>query len=424
MVKDSDRRRENKDSLRASVGRRVEDLKASTDSSVLGAARFLGLLYGPIDRRLRIDAALKKALDYRLPPHAGWRHAFGGVTYLLFIVQVVSGVLMTFYYRPSAAEAYQSIQHMVTEIPFGWLVRDLHHWTANLLVVAMLLHMLRIFYDAAYKSPRETNWLVGVLLLGMVLAFGATGVLLPWDQWAYWTVTEILGWVEALPIFGGLAAEFLTGDAVVSGATLSRYFALHAVLLPWIVFGLLTFHFLLVRRHGVAPSPVKKHEGEGMKFYPQHLLRSFILSVLVLAIVFSLASLFPRPFAPLADPAVPPETIVPTWGLVSVSLTAIKYLGAWGLPLAGLVGLTMILLPLTDRNPDLRPGKRVGSLLIAFGLLAMFMVFWAAGSGEQALVDIARPPEVVDSSEVDLNPIRLPNVGPTPPAAGTPQGGE
>jgi quinol-cytochrome oxidoreductase complex cytochrome b subunit len=407
-----------RESLRLSVEQRVDDLKESTDSSVLGVVRFLGFIYGPIDRHLTVDAAFKKAMRHRLPPHAGWRHALGGITYLLFIIQIVTGVLMSFYYRPSAAEAYHSVQHLVTQVPFGWLVRDLHHWSANLLLVAITLHMARIFYDAAYKSPRETNWFVGILLFGLVLAFGATGVLLPWDQWAYWTVSEILTWVEAIPLFGGLITELLTGDAVVSGATLSRYFALHVVLLPWFAFGLMSFHFLLVRRHGVAPSAHASGSGdkEGMKLLPDHLLRSFIVSMLVFGVVFSLASLFPRPFAPMADVSNAPVTVLPTWWLVNVSFAAIRFLGGWGLPLAGLVGLGLFLLPVLDRNPDIRPSRRIGALLAGAGLLLVLLTFWAIGSGGQVLADISRPVDAAEADAVEGNPIHLPDIGPTPPA--------
>ena len=185
--------------VKAWVGRFWGDLKASTDAGLLGLLRFMGLLYGRIDHRLPIDQAFRKALGYRLPRYAGWRHAFGGITYLLFIVLVGTGVLLSFYYRPSAQEAYQSVQHVVSGIRLGWLMRDLHVWAANLVVVAALVHMARVFFSAAYKPPRETNWLVGLFLLFLILAFGATGYLLPWDQGAYWTVTEGLDVTERAP---------------------------------------------------------------------------------------------------------------------------------------------------------------------------------------------------------------------------------
>ncbi|HXV86654.1 MAG TPA: cytochrome b N-terminal domain-containing protein, partial [Gemmatimonadales bacterium] len=178
------------------------DLRQSTDANLLGVPRFLGLLYGPIEHRLRIDEALAAMLRRRLAPHVSWRHAFGGLVYLLFMVLVVTGVLLAVYYRPSPEEAYASLQHITTTVPLGWLVRDLHVWSASLIVLLGLIHMGRVFLDRAYGSPRETNWLAGVLLLFVILAFGATGYLLPWDQWAYWTVAELLNAVRAVPVLG------------------------------------------------------------------------------------------------------------------------------------------------------------------------------------------------------------------------------
>jgi quinol-cytochrome oxidoreductase complex cytochrome b subunit/nitrite reductase/ring-hydroxylating ferredoxin subunit len=306
------------------------DIRASTDSSLLGVARFVGLLYGPIDRSLRIDEALRKALKYRLAAHAGWRHMFGGITYLLFMILVVTGVLLAFYYRPSIDEAYPSIQHLTSEVSFGWLIRDLHVWSANLIVIAVLAHMGRVFFSAAYKPPRETGWLIGLMLLFVVLAFGATGYLLPWDQWAYWTTTEVLDAASATVIVGGVITEAIMGDAIVSGATLSRFFAVHVIVLPWFAFALLGYHFTLVRRRGVAP-PVETQETTdpwrasaawsakdleelrpGTPFFPDHLLRMFVVAVLVLAVAVSLAALFPRPLADVADPYVPPSELVST----------------------------------------------------------------------------------------------------------------
>ena len=224
-----------------------DDLRESTDASLLASLRFLGLLYGRIDRKLPIDQALRKAWSRRLPAYVGWRHSFGGIAYLLFMVLVVTGVFLSFYYRPSVDEAYPSIQYISTEVPFGWLFREVHVWSANLIVLALLAHMARVFFSSAYRPPRETSWLIGVFLLFIVLAFGGTGYLLPWDQWAYWTATEVVDVLGGLPLLGAPLVGFLTGDVFVSGATLSRFFALHVIVLPWAAFGLLVLHFVVVR---------------------------------------------------------------------------------------------------------------------------------------------------------------------------------
>ncbi len=356
------------------------DVKASTDASLLGVIRWLGLLYGPIDRRLPIDQALRKALGHRLPAHVGWRHALGSITYLLFVILVVTGVLLALYYRPSAQEAYPSIQHIVSEVSFGWLIRDVHVWSASLIVVVMLAHLVRVFVDVAYKPPRETNWLIGLLLLIVVLAFGATGYLLPWDQWSYWTVVEVLDTTQRLPILGPTVAALLTGDVVVSGATLSRYFAIHVIILPWVAFALLAFHFGLLRRHGIAPP---KHDATvstpGVRFFPTHLLRSFITALLVVAFVISAAVLSPRSIGEPANPYQVPDALVTSWAPVDVALAVTRYLGPWGIVGFVVLGVALAMLPLIDRSPE-RELRRHPTALVIGGLLALSVLgAWIAG---------------------------------------------
>ncbi len=389
------------------------DLRASTDTGVLAVARYFGLLYGPIDGQARIDEALRKALRYRLPGHVGWRHALGGITYLLFIVLIVTGVLLSFYYRPSAQEAYPSIQFIVSQASFGWLVRDLHVWSASLIVVAALAHMGRVFFDAAYKPPRETNWLVGLLLLFLVLAFGSTGYLLPWDQWAYWTVTEVLDALAGLPLVGGPLVAILRGDAIVSGATLSRFFALHVIVLPWVALVLLGYHFTLVRKHGIAPP---KNADEAARptvpFFPHHLLRSFRVSVLVLGLAISAAALFPRPVGHAASPYEPPGELVSTWAPVDVSLGLIRYLGAWGFALFTLLGLSLAFLPLFDRSPERRLRRRPAVAALGLTFFVGFVAFWLVGHQVRSVAPTARP-----AAEEGAPPepgVTLPPAGTTP----------
>lgn len=356
------------------------DLKASTDAGLLAVPRFLGLLYGKIDTRLPIDQALRRALEHRLPPHVGWRHALGGIAYLLFILLVVTGVLLAVHYRPSVQEAYPSVQHIVSEVAFGWLARDMHVWSANLLVVTVLAHMARVFIDSAHKPPRETSWLAGILLLLVVLAFGATGYLLPWDQWSYWAVSEALDVTAGVPLIGAPLVTMLRGDPIVTGATLSRFFAIHVIVLPWIAFVLLVFHFAVVRKHGIAPpkrSPMPT--GPGRPFFPNHLLRSFMVAVLVCAVVISAAALWPRPIGEIADPARLPDTVRSTWIAVDVSRALAHYVGPWGFAAFSLLGLGLALMPLFDRGPERQLRRR--PLVAALGLLFFvgFLAAWLLG---------------------------------------------
>jgi len=361
------------------------DLTASTDASLLGVARFLGLIYGDIDTHAPLGAALRASLRKRLPAHVGLRHALGGITYLLLVILVVTGVLLSFYYRPSAQEAAPSIQHIVSGVRMGWLVRDLHVWSANLLVVAVLAHMTQVFVEAAYKPPRETNWLAGMLLMFITFAFGVTGYLLPWDQWAYWTVTEQLELMEKIPVLGGIAVEVLRGDPVVSGATLSRFFALHVIVLPWMAMGLLLLHFAMIRKHGIAPpADDDAPSGEGVPFFPDHLLRSLSAATVVVAVAITFAVLSPRDVLPAANPARPPDALGATWIMADVIRGLTYRLGAWGLAAFLLIGLALALLPVLDRDPERRLRRRPVAAAL-FGLyLVVLLAAWLYG---QALWD-------------------------------------
>jgi quinol-cytochrome oxidoreductase complex cytochrome b subunit len=403
---------------RAWAGRFWDDLKASTDASLLGVARFLGLLYGPIDTTLPIDRALRKSLEHRLPPHAGWRHAAGGITYFLFIMLVVTGGLLSFYYRPSAEEAYQSIQHIVSSVRFGWLIRDLHVWGANLIVLTLLVHMGRVFFDGSYKPPRETNWLAGVLLLFVVFGFGATGYLLPWDQWAYWTVTEALDMLSRVPILGGLSVGVLRGDPVVSGATLSRFFAVHVIILPWVTFGLLVLHFALLRKHGLAPHGASPPAGKrGVRFFPDHLLRSFVVAVLVLAVTTTAAVLFPREVGDPANPSQTPGILLSSWVVADVSRALTHYLGPWGLVVFLLVGLTLALLPLFDRDPERALRRRPLAAALGVVFYLGFAAAWVAGR------QLRNMPPHVTSQPAALEKVPAATTHAAPPTAPDTAGG-
>ncbi|MEP0814336.1 MAG: cytochrome b N-terminal domain-containing protein [bacterium] len=190
-----------------------------------------------------------------VPLHAtNWMYCLGGLTFLMFGIQLVSGILLLLYYKPTVSEAYNSVRFIATEVSFGWFVRSVHHWCANLFIVFLFLHMARVFFTGSYKAPREMTWVSGVVLLLIGLLFGFTGYLLPWDQIAYWATTVGTDLAKAVPppALGNLLIVLLRGGATVSGDTLTRFFMLHVVFLPLGTLVFMLGHFLMIRRQGIS----------------------------------------------------------------------------------------------------------------------------------------------------------------------------
>lgn len=219
---------------------------------VLSWLSLVGFVYGPLDERLGIRQALEKALKKPVPHHVNWTFCFGGITFFMFLVLAVTGILLLMYYRPTTAEAYASVVYIANEVPFGWLIRGLHFWAGNLMIVMVILHMLRVFFYGAYKPPRDLNWIAGFVLLMVTLGFGFTGYLLPWNQISYWATTvgtEIPG---AIPLVGDTLKYLTRGGAEVSQTTLTRFFAIHVVILPAVIAFFLAVHFAVIRRQGIS----------------------------------------------------------------------------------------------------------------------------------------------------------------------------
>ncbi len=206
-----------------------------------------------VDERYELSPVLSKLAAKPVPRFAmKWWYCLGGITAFLFVVQGLTGIMLAFYYKPTAAEAYTSIQYIENEVRFGAAIRMIHHWAANGMIVMCLAHMLRVFIMGAYKKPRELNWVSGVLLLFLTLLFGFTGYLLPWDQRAYWATTVGTDIGGALPAIGNLILIFLRVGWDVSGATLGRFYGLHIIVTPILTLGFMLAHFLMIRKLGIA----------------------------------------------------------------------------------------------------------------------------------------------------------------------------
>jgi len=211
-------------------------------------------LFQWLDDRLGLSTIYNVTLDRKVPK-VNWFYPLGSASLFLFVMQAVTGIFLAVYYVPSPENAYNSIQYIMNEVAFGWLIRGIHHWGATLMVIFVFLHMLRTFFFAAYKFPREITWLTGVILLLATLGMGFTGYLLPWNQRSYWATTvgtEIAGTV---PVIGDFILRVLRGGTDLSGVTLARFFAVHIWFIPAIIVALIGVHMYLVIRIGISSIP-------------------------------------------------------------------------------------------------------------------------------------------------------------------------
>jgi quinol-cytochrome oxidoreductase complex cytochrome b subunit len=249
--------------------------------------------------------------------HSLWYY-IGGVTLFLLVIQLLSGILLLLYYKPGEDSAYESVRFIITEVKFGWLVRSLHSWSANLMVLFAFVHMFSVFFTGAYKKPRELTWVTGFLLLVLAMAFGFSGYLLPWDELAFFATkvgTDIVG---VVPVIGETLRTILRGGEDVTGATLSRFFGIHVAILPAITTVLLIFHLLFVQRQGMhepekftnLPEDQKKY----IPFFPHFALKDALFWLIVFNILLFLAVYFPWELGAKADAlASAPTGIKPEW---------------------------------------------------------------------------------------------------------------
>lgn len=275
-----------------------------------------------IGERFDINEALEPLREKTVPVHCHSHWYFlGGLTLFLFGVQILTGVLLLLYYHPSASEAYESVQQITNRVEFGWLIRSVHSWSANLMVFSAFAHMFSVAFTRAYRKPREVTWITGMILLFLILGFGFSGYLLPWNTRAYFATkvgTEVAG---QLPLIGRAIMIFMRGGEDVSGATLTRFFGLHVVVLPAIAAGMLLFHLLLVQKFGISvPVSIEKEWAQfperrkEMRFFPNFFLRELMGWYLALGTLVALATFLPWELGTKADPFSPaPPGIKPEW---------------------------------------------------------------------------------------------------------------
>ena len=333
---------------------------------------------------------LKQVFDFiehkRVPMH---RHSvwyyMGGVSLFLLLVQVATGILLLFYYQPGADHSYESVRFIMTQVSFGWLIRSVHSWSANLLMFFLFLHMFSVFFTGAFRKPRELTWISGFLLFSLALGFGFSGYLLPWNELAYFATkvgTDIIG---VIPVVGEALKELLRGGPDVTEATLARFYNIHISILPIATILLMIIHLAFIQIQGMhEPEHYKNLPSEQKKsipFFPDFILRDALLWLLVLNVLLFLAVYFPWDLGLKADPfSSAPAGIHPEWYFMFM-FQSLKFFPAKlfsvdgeliGILLFTLGGLLWFLTPYWDAK--IKGGKRPRLIQLIGAVIVIFII--------------------------------------------------
>jgi ubiquinol-cytochrome c reductase cytochrome b subunit len=351
-----------------------------------------------LDDRSGLITSTRHALEHPVPPRTGWWYVFGSATLIAFILQVATGIALSTAYVPSSGQAYDSLKFISEQALLGRFLRGMHYFGASAMVLLIGIHVSRTYLMAAYKYPRELNWLTGAVLLLLTLALAFTGQLLRWDQTAVWSV--IVGAAQAgrMPAVGDQIARFILAGDTIGGATLSRFFAFHVFFIPAIVFALVGLHLALVLRHGISERPKKGvhvdpatyRQGyaemlkrEGVPFWPDAAWRDVVFGAAVVATIVLLALIFgPPELGKPPDPSLLEAYPKPDWyflwyfALLALAPNNLENFIIVAGPLV--FGGVLLLLPIWNKGARSVRERPFSALLVVF-MWTVIVVFWVAG---------------------------------------------
>jgi len=317
------------------------------------------------DDRSRMRAVANNLILHLHPtkvPTAALRWSYtwglGGISALLALLLGITGVLLMFRYDASVERAYTSIQFLETQVFFGSLVRSLHHWSANLLIVTAFLHLIRVFFTGGFKKGRSTNWLIGIILLLLVVASNFTGYLLPWDQLAYWAVTVGTSLLSYIPVMGSAISDFLLAGPEVGQGALRNFYAIHVAVLPALLVLLMSYHFWKVRKDGGISQPIPpltedgKHRQrvEKLTTIPHLIQREFVAAAALITILALFAMFVPAPLEELANPIHPPNPAKAAWYFMGLQELLLHMHPLAAMILPGIVLSAIALIPYWDKE--------------------------------------------------------------------------
>lgn len=327
-----------------------------------------------VEHRTGLETMLRHFLYEEIPASSGWHQVFGSMALFLFMLQAFTGILLSFNYAPTPGEAYNSLKFVIMELTGGRLIRGLHHWGASMMIVVVAAHMVQVFLYGAYKKPREATWMVGVVLLLMVLGFGLTGYLLPWDNRAYWGTVVATQLAAKTPLLGPYLTRLAGAENGIGVLTFARFYSLHVLLLPAATVGLTMLHIYLVRKHGVAP--LAGDTAPKKRFYPEQVMKDTVAIFAAFVVLFLMAALVHVPLGRLADPTDTAYIPRPDWyflflfQMLKMFEGPLELIGSTILP--ALTMLALFLVPFFDHGRVVRVAQRTA----AMGVLALAVIAW------------------------------------------------
>ncbi|MFT5292435.1 MAG: quinol-cytochrome oxidoreductase complex cytochrome b subunit [Planctomycetota bacterium] len=327
---------------------------------------------------------LKEITNEPVPGHLKrWWFCLGGTPAYLFLVQIVTGILLAFYYKPSPETAYDSVVYITEQASYGWLIRGVHKWAATLMVAAVILHQIRIYFTGAYRRPRELNWMLGMCLLGCTLVLGFTGYSLVYEQLSYWGATVGANIMDSVPFIGSPLKRMLLAGDVYNDRTLPRFFMLHAAVLPVVTTGLIGLHLTLIRLQGVTEFKTERDEKKDaghFNFFPDHLYTELIIGLFLTIVLIALATLLPAHLGPRANPLVTPEVIKPEWFFYVTFRWLKLFSGQLAVFSMGFIVFVMFVWPFIDaRLRRKRPGSEISVWIgVVVVLTILALTIWEA----------------------------------------------
>jgi len=318
---------------------------------------------------------LRELTNEPVPNHLKrWWFCLGGTPAYLFVVQIVTGILLAFYYSSSPQTAYQSVRYITDDVTYGWYFRSLHKWGATFMVAAVILHQMRVYFTGAYRKPRELNWLVGMCLLLCTLGVGFTGYSLVFEQLSYWGATVGANISDTVPLVGPVLKEMLLGGDAYNERTLSRFFILHAAILPGTMILLLAIHITLIRLQGVTEFKFEDDAAteDHFNFFPDHLYTEVIAGLVLMLLLSALATILPATLGDRADPLTTPEVIKPEWFFYVTFRWLKLFSGTFAVLSMGFIVLAMFLWPWIDNL--LRRVTRREDASVYIGIVAVCLI--------------------------------------------------